>query len=169
MRRLVLETRYFLVEVQRSNPTLQNDKVVMRLQLRCEFLLVDTHPLAKICYLNIWLRIRCGISIAHKSYVCCRDGIREGRSTLFKNTILRARIGETGHFCSSYRNCYPNCCIVWGSAPFRANASALCRFSAICSVGSRATRTRTTAIGAKTIGPWDLASIFFSLNLLISR
>jgi hypothetical protein len=55
------------------------------------------------------------------------------------------------------------------SAPFRANACALCRFSAICSVGSRATRTRTTAIGAKTIGPWDLASIFFCLNLLISR
>jgi len=42
----------------------------------------------------------------------------------------------------------------------------LCRFSAICSVGSRGTRTRITAIGAKTIGPWDRASIFLCLNLL---
>src|SRR4029077_15215134 len=68
----------------------------MRLQLRCEFLLIEPQPIAKICYLNIWLRTRCGICIAHKSYVCCRNGSREGRSTLFEDTILKARIGEIG-------------------------------------------------------------------------
>ena len=134
----------------------------MRLQLRCRFLLIEPHPIAKICYLNIWLRIRCGICIAHKSYVCCRNGSREGRSTLFEDTILKARIGETGPLLSQLPQLLSQLLhrLEKRSACFRAYARPFLPLQRHSSVGSRPTRTRITAIEAKTIGPWNLRLYF---------